>query len=37
MISNLLQAIEEDWWRVVMGILAVAGLGIVFIILLIIT
>jgi len=35
--SNLLRAIDEDVWRVVTGFLAVAGIGIVFIILLIIT
>jgi hypothetical protein len=35
--SLLLKAVEEDCWRVVTGILAVAGLGVLFIILLIIT
>ena len=35
--SILLKAVEEDLWRVVKLFLAVAGLGIVFIILLIIT
>lgn len=35
--SCLLKAVEEDLWRVVSGFLAVAGIGIIFIILLIIT
>ena len=35
--SCLLRAIEEDFWRAIRGILAVVGLGIVFIILLLIT
>ena len=35
--SLLLQSIENDIWRVVKLVLAVAGLGVLFIILLIIT
>jgi len=35
--SCLLKAVEGDIWRAVSGILAVAGLGIVFIILLLVT
>jgi len=37
MFSCLFKAIDEDVWRVVTGFLAVAGIGIVFIILLIVT
>ena len=33
----LIKAVEEDFWRVAAGFLAVAGIGIIFIILLIIT